>query len=144
MHRVQPSSAPFTYSRSLYFTLGTLRSDNSDASENVWKTDLPSFQTFSRLFKLDQSFKSWQIKLGAEERWPRSNSERYSRIYPFHVRKRTSNLVISSRSCAGTATKLTEKRDAWCIYRVVVVFLLFLFLTFSLPSPSWFRKVPNK
>ena len=34
------------------------------------------------------SLKSWQIKLGAEERRPRSNSERYSEIYPFHVRKR--------------------------------------------------------
>ena len=29
-----------------------------------------------------------------------------------HVLKRTSNFVISRRSCAGTAKKLTEKRDA--------------------------------
>ena len=37
VHRVQPSNAPFMHPRSLYFTLGTLRSDNSDASENRLK-----------------------------------------------------------------------------------------------------------
>ena len=38
-----------------------------------------------------------------------------------HVLKRTSNLVISRRSCAGTAKKLTEKRDAHA--RIEPVFL---------------------
>jgi len=39
---------------------------------------------------------------------------RYSQSYPLAIplSKRTLNVVISHHSCAGMATKLTEKRDA--------------------------------
>ena len=88
MHRVQPSNAPFTHLRSLYFTLGTLRLTTVTPVKTSEKLTYRPFKLF-RDYSNSISLKSWQIKLGAEERRPRSNSERYSEIYPFHVRKRT-------------------------------------------------------
>ena len=79
MHRVQPSSVPFTHPRSLYFMLVTLDLTTVTPVKTSEKLTYRPFKLFSRLFQLDQSFKSWETKLD-EERGPRPNAERYSRI----------------------------------------------------------------
>ena len=49
--------------------------------------------------------------VGAEENGPRPNSDRGGRTYRLAVPVLKYNLVISRRSCAGTAKKCTKKRD---------------------------------
>ena len=80
---------------------------------------------------------------GAEERATRSSSDGDGRIYRLAVPvpKLTYNLVISRRSCAVKAKKCTKKRDAGA--ELLFSSSNLLFLTFPLPSSSWFRKVPN-
>ena len=62
----------------------------------------------------------------AEERGTPSSSDREGRIYRLAVPvlKSTKNLVISRRSCKGTAKKCTKKREARAelLFKKAIVF----------------------
>ena len=81
-----------------------------------------SFQTFSRLFQLVHSFKSWEIKLKLKKEYRFLSLERYSKMSSSQENLKLV-ILFSRRSFAGTAKKFTEERGA----RVELLFCLLRF-----------------
>ena len=107
-----------------------------------WKIDFASFTNFFALIPSHPVTGKERRSVGTEEGRPRPISDRESKIYRFAVPvlKSTQNLVMSSRSCAGTAKKWTKKRDA----RAALLFCslnLLLFWRFRCQKPDrrWVR-----
>ena len=83
--------------------LGTLRSDNSDANENVAEEiDFASFETLPPLCQVTQLLARREVRLEMK-RGDRVPVQRERAKFAVPVLKATQNLVISCRSCAGTA-----------------------------------------
>ena len=78
-----------------------------------WKLDFVSFENFPPLYQVTQLLESRKLRLEMKRR-NRVRVQRESKIYRLAVSvlKSTQNLVISPRSCAGTAKKCSEKCDA--------------------------------
>ena len=75
-----------------------------------------SFETFSPFYQVTQLLESREVRLGLKRGERVEFRERESKIYRLAVPvlKSTQNLVISRRSCPGTAKKRRKKRDAEC------------------------------
>ena len=93
-----------------------------------WTTPTPmkrhgkraSFQTFSRLFQLVHSFKSWEIKLKMKKEYRFLSLERYSKMSSSQENLKFGHL-FSRRSFAGT--EFSKERGA----RVELLFCLLRF-----------------
>ena len=82
-----------------------------------WKLDFVSFETFAPLYQVTQLLESKKLRLEMKRRnrvRVQREREGESKIYRLAVSvlKSTQNLVISPRSCAGTAKKCTKKCHA--------------------------------
>ena len=113
-------------------TLGTLRSEDGDGSENVAeKVNSRSFNLFGDYSKTLTLSKVNPPKSWIPKKKERKREEISSLVY---FRSKKWKQAFSRRSRAVTAKKCTKKRDARA--KLFWLLNLLLFLTFSLSSPS--------